>query len=260
MKRRSLVFSTACLVALALAAYFLLANSGRHMESAPVSSVADGLSRPSNVAAAQTAGAGSSEGAPTPLSASSNAADIVFVARYEQWAAKSVDEAHWLQRHGYPDTETAARYSTLSDASLAALAAEGDQLARLLHAERRAHGNGGRPAIDEMFSVAADGSIYALERLALVQRTNESGMMEAYLQAARLRGNYAAPVLLTSAPTAEDLAMRHALAQAILDRLNQLRSQRGLAPFGVDPRPGAGVTFEELFIEGQSRLAPPPQP
>lgn len=192
-----------------------------------------------------------------------SAKDLETVRRYAAWSAQTPEEARWLEQHGYPDEATAERYAQLSDDALGALAANGDPMAKLQQAERAAYRSQDRQAIDDMFDVAADGSIYALERLALAQasgRQGDTGMAEAYLQAARLRGNYAAPVLLGAQSTPEERAMSHAMAQAILDRMNQMRSQRGLPPLGNDPRPGAGVTFEQLFIEWQSRLAAPPSP
>lgn len=203
---------------------------------------------------------------PMPASAPAapmSAGELELVQRYAAWSAQTPEEARWLEQHGYPDEATAERYAQLSDDALAALAADGDPMARLQRAERAAYRGQDRQAIDDMFDVAADGSVYALERLALAQasgRQGDTGMAEAYLQAARLRGNYAAPVQLGAQSTPEERAMSHAMAQAILDRMNQMRRQRGLPPLGNDPRPGAGVTFEQLFIEWQSRLAPPPSP
>ncbi|KAA2284253.1 hypothetical protein [Arenimonas fontis] len=188
-------------------------------------------------------------------------AALEMVQRYDIWGARNVEEARWLAEQGYPDGETAERYSQLSDQALETLANEGDSLARLLRAERMAANGDFRNAVDDMYAIASDGSVYSLERLALLHGTGphrDPLMSEAYLQAARLRGNYLAPQRLDVPADPMVASMTSAMAQAIIDRLNQMRQQRGLPPLPYSPRPGAARAFEEAYIEWHALMGTEP--
>ena len=173
---------------------------------------------------------------------------------YSNSDARSVEDVRWLQQHGYPDKVSELKYFRMSDQVLADLARRGDQIAAIKLAQRQAIASEAKQPIAELFGIAAKGSSYALEQLAFayVQRPKPNMIIaQGYYEAARLMGNYAAPVIDTYGNGARmsglQVAASNMFGQAVIDRLNEMRRSQGLSSLPYQPRPGASQAFEILY-------------
>ena len=193
-----------------------------------------------------------------PTKPALSTADAALIAGYSHGVTISVEEARWLQKYGYPTTEQAIRYQELSDGALSALAQQGDELAAITLATRQALAGGGKPPIAALLKIAAKGSVYALEQLAIVHSNNSTDLddivAQGYIEAMKLRGNYAPPFFMspdglldTPKLTTRQQGLSQALGQAIIDRLNASRLRQGEPPFPYQPRPGASESFEQSY-------------
>jgi hypothetical protein len=182
---------------------------------------------------------------------------------FSSQGAKSAAEAIWLRRSGYP-SDAQAEYQTLPLARLEALAASGDIVARAILAERQLY-SGDLTALARLERVAEDGSLFAMERLAIahnsIPQIADPIAAQSWSQLSASLGNYAAPILGTSTTASgvsallppgiseADLIRGEAqlLAAARLEAINSVRAQRGQSPLQLMPRPGAS----EAYLDAQ---------
>lgn len=184
------------------------------------------------------------------------AAAEALVKRYSDRGAQSAEEALWLGRHGYPDDEQAERYARLTDAVLEELASKGDRLAATELASRQLMTGEGKAGADKLLELAADGSIYALERLGLAYSSatpDKRFLSVAYVEAGRRLGDWGAPTIGSESiprqalnTIEQSLAMQY--SQLVIDRLNAVRARRGMTPLRHDARPGAETAFEQTYV------------
>lgn len=182
---------------------------------------------------------------------------------FSSQGAKSAAEAIWLRRSGYP-SDAQAEYQTLPLARLEALAASGDVVARAILSERQLY-SGDLAALARLERVAEDGSLFAMERLAIahnsIPQIADPIAAQSWSQLAASLGNYAAPILGASGSATgasvflppgiseADLIRGEAqlLAAARLEAMNSARAQRGQSPLQLALRPGAS----EAYLEAQ---------
>ena len=187
--------------------------------------------------------------------ASSNAEEQSLVKRYQAWGARSLDDVRWLQQNGYPDPESADKYMRMTDGVLQSLAKQGDQLAAITLAVHQGGSTMDKQPITDLFAIAAQGSIFALETLGTVTANRPDHNLiaaQGYYEAARLRGNYNAPILSDESLTHQRLDPLQAglsmqFSRILMDRLTAIRQQQGLGPLPYQPRPITVQQFQDSY-------------
>jgi hypothetical protein len=171
--------------------------------------------------------------------------------------ARTVEEAAWMHRHGFPARSMLAQLKNVDDAQLRARFDAGDLIAAGVLVDRyfeRGESEQARALVD---LAAARGSIYVLYRFAANHYTSEDVadqvMALTALRVAFMRGDHAAATELKiigrsmfSMLQSANRALVEEQSFAYLAELDALRRARGYPPLTIEPRPMEPKTMEDL--------------
>lgn len=160
----------------------------------------------------------------------------------EVFGGDSIEEARWLDRHGFPNALQWERYTRASDLQLEQAALAGDTVARSMLDARRLRTDPQAEA--RLLLAGAEGDLFALNQLAAFKAHRRDGAGEAYAisRAAEMRGDLTLtltrPIMLGGRLPEEQRLLAEAEALALNRHLNQLyRQKHGVDPPPVEQRP-----------------------
>lgn len=160
----------------------------------------------------------------------------------EVFGGDSIEEARWLDRHGFPNALQWERYTLAADLQLEQAALAGDTVARSMLDARRLRTDPQAEA--RLLLAGAEGDLFALNQLAAFKAHRSDGAGEAYAisRAAEMRGDLTLaltrPIMLGGRLPEAQRLLAEAEALALNRHLNQLyRQKHGMDPPPVEQRP-----------------------
>lgn len=185
--------------------------------------------------------------ATTPLPIGSPNVQLATDHRDPRLAPNSLEEAHWLKTHGYPDQLEREALESYSEDVLRTKAKAGDLLAKVELAKRLAQRDSGTEPLQLLLDAATAGSLHAVVTLGDIHaHASESYrnpvLASSYYIAAGMLGDFGAIAASNWFVASKfDTARQRAALMLAAQFIQNLQEQRRLTSGGVpviEPRPG----------------------